>query len=415
MRPSSASWIEPPPIHIWRSRATAANRSAIGPPGNASATRDARRRTQEREDLGQARRGRPSRPPPREATPRRPRRSPRRPRPTASGRQRPAWGRELTRASAARIASSGAGVLDAREVARVLADRDGADRAAHDLRAAGPGELGRRTRRARAGTTPRGARRPAARSSSASASSARRPGRSDHDAPDRLALDARRARRSAADSDHGGVGGERALDLGGAEPLAGHAQRVVAPAVQEPEPVVVAARPVAVDPDAREPPPVRVEVALGVAPDPAGHRRPRLAADELADLAGPDRRAPGHRRRRRPCRAPGRASVQGFSSQIGSGERKHAPDLGPAGQVDDRQPAAADLVGRASGRGRGSTARPSRRGSGARRGRAPARVRSPTGWSARIKRRRHAERGHAVSLDERPQTVRTRGEVGAPS
>jgi outer membrane receptor protein involved in Fe transport len=69
------------------------------------------------------------------------------------------------------------------------------------------------------------------------------------------------------------------------DPLAGDVERVVGAAVQEPIAVVVDGRPVAVRPDAGEPAPVRLQVALVVPPDPAGHAGPRPLADELADLA----------------------------------------------------------------------------------------------------------------------------------
>src|SRR5207247_1717735 len=68
------------------------------------------------------------------------------------------------------------------------------------------------------------------------------------------------------------------LELGGPDPLAGDVERVVRPAVQEPVAVLVDRRPVAVRPDAREAPPVRLEVALVVAPDAPRHPRPRPPA-----------------------------------------------------------------------------------------------------------------------------------------
>ena len=75
------------------------------------------------------------------------------------------------------------------------------------------------------------------------------------------------------------------LELRGPDALARDVQGVVRAAVQEPVAVLVDRRPVAVRPHAREPPPVRLEVALGIAPDPAGHPGPGSLADELADLA----------------------------------------------------------------------------------------------------------------------------------
>ena len=120
------------------------------------------------------------------------------------------------------------------------------------------------------------------------------------------------------------VRGERALHLRRPQPLAGDRQRVVGPTVEEPEPVLVARRPVAVDPDAREATPVGLEVPLRVAPDPPRHRGPRLAADELPHLTGSDRRPVGSTMSTSmPSAGPRR--VHGLSSQIGSGERKQAP------------------------------------------------------------------------------------------
>ena len=110
--------------------------------------------------------------------------------------------------------------------------------------------------------------------------------------------------------------------------------------MQEPVAVLVDRGPVAVHPDPGKPAPVRVEVPLRVAPEPARHPGERLAADELADLAahasalgvddvhrhperGPAERArlDRHRRRRR--------------------EEARA-DLGAARAVDDRAAPAAD-------------------------------------------------------------------------
>ena len=87
---------------------------------------------------------------------------------------------------------------------------------------------------------------------------------------------------------HGVVAVEDRLDLGRPQALAGHLDRVVAAAVEEPVAVFVDRGPVAVDPDVRPSRPVGRQVAVGIAPDPPRHRRPGLRADQLADaLARP--------------------------------------------------------------------------------------------------------------------------------
>ena len=124
--------------------------------------------------------------------------------------------------------------------------------------------------------------------------------------PRRLALDLVRHadRRRLA---HGGVPDRGGLELGGADALAGDVQRVVGAAVQEPEAVGVDGGPVAVHPHAGNARPVRLDELVRVAPEAARHAGERLAADELADLAGADeRRARRRRRRPSPSRAPGR-------------------------------------------------------------------------------------------------------------
>src|SRR5215208_4523766 len=77
----------------------------------------------------------------------------------------------------------------------------------------------------------------------------------------------------------------RGLELGGPDPFAGDVEGVIGAAVEEPVPVVVDRGPVTVRPDAWEPPPVGVEETLPVLPKSARHSRPRVPADELADLA----------------------------------------------------------------------------------------------------------------------------------
>src|SRR5206468_5946981 len=74
------------------------------------------------------------------------------------------------------------------------------------------------------------------------------------------------------------------LELGRPDALACDVQRVVRAAVQEPVAVGVDGGPVAVRPDAGEAAPVRLQVALVVTPDAPRHSGPRSPADELADL-----------------------------------------------------------------------------------------------------------------------------------
>src|SRR6185436_7503163 len=101
--------------------------------------------------------------------------------------------------------------------------------------------------------------------------------------------------------------------------------------------------PVAVRPDAGEAAPVGLEVALVVAPDPAGHSGPRPRADELADLAAERLALRGvdlHRLAER-----GEAERDGLR-RLGQRDREEAgADLGAAGDVDDRDsPAAGDVL-----------------------------------------------------------------------
>ena len=62
----------------------------------------------------------------------------------------------------------------------------------------------------------------------------------------------------------------------GPDALAGDVQRVVGAPVQEPVAVLVDRCPIAVRPDPRKASPVRFEVALRIAPEPARHARERL-------------------------------------------------------------------------------------------------------------------------------------------
>src|SRR3954454_7145321 len=90
---------------------------------------------------------------------------------------------------------------------------------------------------------------------------------------------------------HGRMVDRRRLQLRRPDALAGDVHRVVAAPVQEPVAVLVDGRPVAVHPHVRDARPVRLDELVGVAPEAARHPRERLAADELADLAGPEQRA----------------------------------------------------------------------------------------------------------------------------
>src|SRR3981189_731080 len=79
---------------------------------------------------------------------------------------------------------------------------------------------------------------------------------------------------------------QHGLDLCGSQSLARHLDRVVRSAEDVPQRILrVDISPVAVHPDAVEAAPVRVEVALLVAPETARHTWPRIADHELADLS----------------------------------------------------------------------------------------------------------------------------------
>src|SRR5882724_8760755 len=108
------------------------------------------------------------------------------------------------------------------------------------------------------------------------------PQHGEHD--DRLALElVRHADRRRFE--HRGMSRRRRFDLRGPDALARHLERVVTAALDEPEAVTVDARPVSVHPDVRKPAPVRRQILLRIAPEPARHARPWLANDELAHRA----------------------------------------------------------------------------------------------------------------------------------
>ena len=159
--------------------------------------------------------------------------------------------------------------------------------------------------------------------------------------------------------------------------------------MQEPVAVLVDRRPVAVRPDAGEAAPVRLEVALVVAPDAARHPGPGPAADELADLAAHAASPVGvddvHVLAER-----GEAERDRLDRLRSAVERKHAPTSVPPLDVHDRLRRRRRRARRASGTGRGSTARRSCRS--ARSDERSARG-SPFGISAR------------TSVGERPSIV----------
>ena len=142
-----------------------------------------------------------------------------------------------------------------------------------------------------------------------------------------------------------GVRHERGLDLGGGDVVAGDEHDVVDPAEQPVVALGVALGAVAGEVPAREPRPVRLAVALRVAPDPAQHRRPRSGEREVA-TAGDRRPAspssftisapmPGQRERR--------------AARLGDGRARERADHDGAGlglppRVDHRAAAAADVL-----------------------------------------------------------------------
>ena len=106
---------------------------------------------------------------------------------------------------------------------------------------------------------------------------------------------------------HGRVRHERRLDLGRRDPVAADVHHVVDPAEQPQVAVVVELGAVAGEVPAGEAAPVRLAVALGIAPDAAQHPRPRprqrevpaAALDALALLVDELGRDAGERERRR--------------------------------------------------------------------------------------------------------------------
>ena len=128
--------------------------------------------------------------------------------------------------------------------------------------------------------------------------------------------------------------------------------------------------------------PVGLLVALGVAPEAAGHARHRGSDDELADR-GPGRARPASSTTSAAVPRHGPENAAGLSGPIDVAPDDAARDLGPAAVVDDRAATLADLaevppprigVPRLPGR-----AEDAQRGAVVRRGRAPRRGPSAPG------------------------------------
>ena len=133
------------------------------------------------------------------------------------------------------------------------------------------------------------------------------------------------------------------LELGGADPLARDVERVVGAPVEVPVAVIVDRRPVAVRPDAGEPPPVRVEVPLRIPQMPRvipGHGRRQTSSPTSPRTGFPVRSEHVH------VQAERRKADRALLDRLGHDHREEAgADLGPAAQVDDRDAPAAHLLG----------------------------------------------------------------------
>ena len=226
------------------------------------------------------------------------------------------------------------GILDTREVSRILAEIDATDDAAHDLRRArlrqrvheadllGAHRLaqtsttcGEPPRRASDSTTPRWSTTKQTTPSPLSSSGT----------------------PMAAASRDGRVRDERAP-----RPRPGPtrlpATLIVSSAapVQEPEAVLVDVRPVAVVPDAGpKRAEVGLEVALAVVQEALRHARARAACRRGARCR-PRTGWPSSSKTSTSMPRPGPPSVVGLSGVMGSGERRQPDDLGAARDVDDR-------------------------------------------------------------------------------
>src|SRR6266851_6074704 len=110
-------------------------------------------------------------------------------------------------------------------------------------------------------------------------------GPQDHEANQHLALEL------VGDADGRGLGNcgmahENRFHLRRPQALAGDLDGVVGAAEDVPKAVFgIDIGPVAVHPNVWKAAPVRLEVALAVAPEATGHARPRVADDKLTDLA----------------------------------------------------------------------------------------------------------------------------------
>src|SRR5262249_6387349 len=99
--------------------------------------------------------------------------------------------------------------------------------------------------------------------------------------------------------------------------------------------------PVAMDPDAREPRPVRREVALSAAPETAGHARPGLPDREFADLAADTAALLVKDVRGNPRERTGKRARPEVGQHVAA---EDAPgDLGATRVIDDGELAPADL------------------------------------------------------------------------
>ena len=122
----------------------------------------------------------------------------------------------------------------------------------------------------------------------------------------------------------------RRLELGRADPLACDVQRVVRASVEEPVAVLVDRRPVAVRPDSGEPPPVRFEVPLRIAPDP--RVIPGQGRLQTSSPTSPRTDRPRSSKTSTSSPSAGNPTEHALVGRIGVTERKHAPTSVPPEQ-----------------------------------------------------------------------------------
>ena len=175
--------------------------------------------------------------------------------------------------------------------------------------------------------------------------------------------------------------------------------------MQEPLAVVGDAREVAVPPHVGPARPVRLEVALAVVPQAAGHARPRLRAHELADRAAHRPAVVVEHVDRHAERGPAERARRERLHDVRRQEAR--ADLGAARDVDDRAAAAADDVEVPAPR-RFVPRLAGRREDAQRRQVVRAHRFVAVRHQRAHERRRHAEDRDAMPLDERPQPVGTR-------